>query len=133
MSISNSLDTSEVASALVSARAVFARVLSDNPSLIAMDILLAVANYRPGFDGIDQTGDAPSVKWVFAAMPRSSRGVRLQFNRLVEDGLLDVKESEGDRRYKRVILSPAGMQLFEEVARAVRVHLPSQPCRIGGG
>ena len=99
------------------ARVLFDRVLSDNLSLIAMDILLAVASYRPESDGAD--ADAPTVKWVFAAMPRSRRGVRLQFNRLIENGLLQVEVSNGDRRSKRVRLSATSRVLFEQIAHVV--------------
>ncbi|MCX7272241.1 MAG: hypothetical protein NTV19_03345 [Burkholderiales bacterium] len=108
---------SRAASVLVGARALFDRALSDNLSLIAMDILLAVANYRPESNGTD--ADAPTVKWVFAAMPRSRRGVRLQFNRLIENGLLLVEASNGDRRSKRVRLSPTSLLLFEQIALIV--------------
>ena len=108
---------SHAASVLVGARALFDRALFDNLSLIAMDILLAVASYRPESNGSD--ADGPTVKWVFAAMPRSRRGVRLQFNRLIENGLLVVEASNGDRRSKRVRLSPTSILLFEQIALIV--------------
>lgn len=116
---------SHAASVLVDARALFDRALSDNLSLIAMDILLAVASYRPESDGVD--ADAPTVKWVFAAMPRSRRGVRLQFNRLIENSLLLVEASNGDRRSKRVRLSPSSIQLFEQIALIVGGDEPVHP------
>ena len=54
------------------------------------------------------------------------RGVRLQFNRLIENNLLLVEASNGDRRSKRVRLSPSSIQLFEQIALIVggdeRVH-----------
>jgi hypothetical protein len=117
--------TRTVVSAVCNARQIFEEALKPNCTLIAIDLLLAVAR-TASFDRRARTAShnreavrAPTVKELFAQLPHSARGARIHFNRLVADGFLLVERGDDDRRTRLVRLSPRGEQLLRKACTAL--------------
>lgn len=112
----------QVVAALSDAHAVLEKALADRISLIAIKLLITVAR-----EADNHGEEGPTVKKIFAAMPSSQRGVRLQFNRLISEGLLELRPGKLDKRTKVVRLSAAGEAMFSELAKKVSTHLGRPP------
>lgn len=64
-------------------------------SLVALDILLAVAL-------IGLRNERVTVKGLFSSLPHSVMGIRHNFDRLIADGWIELKQVEFDARIKYV-------------------------------
>jgi hypothetical protein len=111
--------TQTVVSAVCTTRQIFEEALKPHCTLIAIDLLMAVAR-ATSFDRRAKTPRrAPTVKELFAQLPHSVRGARIHFNRLVAEGFLLVERGDDDRRTRMVRLSPRGEQLLRKACNSL--------------
>jgi DNA-binding MarR family transcriptional regulator len=106
---------------LLAARFVLDRALSSGTSLIALDILISVA--RVGCESNSWRDAGPTVKELLLGLSHSRRGVRLQLNRLIAAGFLELRQHHADRRRRIVTLADAGVAMFSDLGAAVAVAL----------
>jgi DNA-binding MarR family transcriptional regulator len=111
--------TQTVVSAVCTARQIFEEALKPHCTLIAIDLLMAVAR-AASFDRRAKTPRrTPTVKELFGQLPHSARGARIHFNRLVAEGFLLVERGDDDRRTRMVRLSPRGEQLLRKACTSL--------------
>jgi hypothetical protein len=117
--------------ALIRARQTLEEALEPGCTLIAIDLLLA-AGKAAAFDRRARPCPGPTVKDLFSQLTHSNRGVRIHFNRLVEEGFLVVEPGREDRRTRIVRLTPRGEQVLRRTAAAL-VQSIDRPGAANGG
>ena len=78
-------------------------------SLLSLDILIVVM-----MESSDS--EALTVKRLFATLPYSSTGVRYHFERLLNDGWLELDDGINDKRIKIVKPSPKLIDTFQRLS-----------------
>ena len=101
-------------------RASLSPALPYGPSLIGVDILLAVTRA--------DHGRAPlSVKQLLAMLPYSVTGIRYNLTQLVADGWVVKSRRADDRRLVRLFPTERAAEAFAQVRRQCETHLPDPP------
>lgn len=93
-------------------------IWEERPTSLAAEVLHAVAEETA-------QGRPPSVKVVLAKVGRSRTGVKNQIKQLHRKQLLTSRESEEDRRRKKIELTPKGEKVLSEIHSAVVASIRS--------